>query len=325
MNIVRFLFSFKFLINVIAALLIFVAIIFFISKIWLPIRTQQNEIVTVPKLIKQNLFAVLKELNDKNLTYKIDTFRYDDKLPPHQIIYTYPKSGAEVKKGRTIFIKANAKTWRPVFLPNLINNSKRLAFTKITAADLFVGDTIYEPDLAKDVVRRILYNGREIKFGEQIPRFSKIDVVLGKGLKTNVPVPNVEGLTLEQAKYVLKQNFFEVGKINFLSKNKIDSTKLIVYYQDPAPDDFLDEGMAINFWVSETPRDSLQNQIKKLHKTYRKYLFDSTGRVMTLDEVKQASQEVIKETKKAQDQSNNPLQPKVAPVATEPEEGITIE
>jgi eukaryotic-like serine/threonine-protein kinase len=319
MNLIRFVFTKQFILNFFGALLLLFCFVLFISKIWLPIRTQHGEVVAIPPLDKLNLFKALEMLDEKELTYKIDTFRYDEKIPAHQIMYVYPKSGSEVKKGRAILIKANAKTWRPVFLPNLINNSKRLAFTKIKAADLFVGDTIYEPDLAKDVVKRILYNGREVKSGEMIPRYAKIDVVLGKGLKTNVLTPTIEGLTLEQAKYVIKQNQFEIGKIKYLFRKNKDTTNLKVYYQDPAPEDFIDEGMPIHLWVSNISVDSLKNQINTLHKTYRKYLLDSLGRLMTTGEIKQATQKVLDEAKKPM------LEEQQKEIEKSTEEGISIE
>ncbi|MFA9290282.1 MAG: PASTA domain-containing protein [Solirubrobacteraceae bacterium] len=301
MSVIKFFFSFRFFKNFIIALSILVAMLLFVNFVWLPIITQQKEIVEVPNSKNENIFSYINKLEELNLSYKIDTFSYEKDIKSHQVIYTFPFGGSKVKEGRTIFIKANSKTWRPVFLPKLVDVSKRLAFTIIETSDLYVGDTIYEPDIAKNIVKRILYKGREINVGYQLPRFSKIDVVLGMGLQTDVPVPNLEGLSFDEAKKLLKQKFFEIGKMNFtFKKNNLDSTNLKIYYQDPAPEDYLDEGMSINLWLSDISKDSLKDKVKNLHKTYRKYLIDSTGKVIDIQKIKNASNEVIEKIKEAQ-------------------------
>ncbi len=46
-----------------------------------------------------------------------------------------------------------------------------------------MGDTLYEPSIAKDAVIRLMYNGAQVKPGDLVPRFSVIDVVVGQGPK----------------------------------------------------------------------------------------------------------------------------------------------
>ena len=54
---------------------------------------------------------------------------------------------------------------------------------------LKVGDTIYEPNIQKDAVIRMMFNGRTIKPGEKVPMFSTLDLVIGSGPMRNVVIP----------------------------------------------------------------------------------------------------------------------------------------
>jgi len=46
-----------------------------------------------------------------------------------------------------------------------------------------IGTTIYKDDLGKDEVLEIRHNGKIIEAGTMLPKTSKIDLVLGNGIR----------------------------------------------------------------------------------------------------------------------------------------------
>ncbi len=205
-------------------------------------------------------------MEEHNLEYEIDSFKYDPKFKPYQIFSIYPMEGSKVKMGRRLFIRCNPKTWKPVVLPNLIDKSKYLAFSQLEILGLKVGDTLYETNIAQDRVIRMLFKGKEIEAGDAVPKFSVIDLVIGLGYAKDVIVPDLIGLDYQSAKKILKQNYFEQGIINF--EGEKDSLSSLIYYQEPIPGSKLDQGLSINLWMSKKPREELQEEILKLDKLY---------------------------------------------------------
>ena len=79
----------------------------------------------------------------KRQEYEVDSFKYDPKFKPYQVLKIYPTPGSHVKDGRTIVLKVNPKTYAPVAVPDILDRYKFLAFRKLDLLGLKVGDTIY--------------------------------------------------------------------------------------------------------------------------------------------------------------------------------------
>lgn len=242
----------------------------FIFKIWLDAYTHHGEEIEIPDLAEMDIRQAIKTLDKLDLTYEIDSVRFDSTKAPYSILDFYPQKGFKVKEGRKIFIKSNPKTWRPVALPDIIGKSKRLAFTQLKLAGLAVGDTIYEPDLAKDAVLRVMYQGKVILKETELPRLAKVDVVLGKGLEYGVAMQSLIGMNLEQARSSILANSFEVGRLNIDSLTQ-DSSVLKVYYQYPLPGDNYDQGLPVDLWLSAKDPKRLGGTVKELDRQYRNF------------------------------------------------------
>ena len=202
MKLINVILSWKFWLNLIIIFGLGYGLYHTVFNIWLSSYTNHGEAIEVPDLSKMNIKQATAALEDLGLTYEIDSIKYDPKMKPYTVIDYYPAKGFKVKEGRRIFIKSNPRTYAPVELPDLIGKSKRLAFTQLNLSDLIIENIIYEPDLAKNAVLRILYNGKEIKPGTILPRFAKIDLVLGRGLMHNVMTVSYTHLTLTTTPYV---------------------------------------------------------------------------------------------------------------------------
>lgn len=248
----------------------------FTFRVFLNSYTNHNEVIEIPDLSQMNIKEAIKTLEDLNLTYEIDSVKFDSTKAPFAILDYYPQKGFKVKEGRRIFIKSNPRTWLPVELPDIIGKSKRLAFTQLKLSGLEVGDTIYEPDIAKDAVLRVMFQGKQITNKTILPRFARVDVVLGKGLEYGVKMENLIGMGLDQARSTIVANQFEVGRL-VVEESVSDSSVLRVFYQYPIAGDNYDQGLPVDLWLSSRSPAELAMRVKDLDRQYRNDLKDSAA------------------------------------------------
>lgn len=265
----------------------------FIFKVWLNTYTNHNQKIEIPDLSAMNINQAMKALDSLDLTYEIDSIKFDSTKTPLAVLDFYPRKGFMVKEGRKIFIKSNPKGWRPTHLPDIIGKSKRLAFTQLKLAGLEVGDTIYEPDIAKDAVLRVMFQGKQITKEAELPRFTKVDLVLGKGLEYGVDMANMIGMTLEQGRSSIRANRFEVGRLN-VDGMVSDSSLLRIYYQYPLPGDNYDQGLPVDLWVSEKDPRDLASVVKVLDKQYRNFDNDSIAAAKYAEELRMQEKTIEK-------------------------------
>ena len=262
----RSFFHWKVFVNLIVALVIFVGVVWLTFR-WLEFHTNHGEEIQVPNVVNMKVQQAIEVLDDQGLEYEVDSFKYDPKFKPYQVLQIYPSPGSRVKDGRTIVLKVNPKTYAPVAIPDVLDRYKYLAFRKFDLLGLKVGDTIYEPNIQKDAVIRMMFNGRVIKPGEKVPMYSTLDLVIGSGPMRNVVIPNLVGRTVAEAKAIITQNYFEVGLVEYEDGQNNDSD--IIYYQDPASGSVRDQGMQIDLWASKKTPAEMQAKIQKLNSIYR--------------------------------------------------------
>lgn len=177
----RFLLSFTFFKQLFLAFLI-VCTCLFLFMYWINFTTNHGEEIQVPNLSKLTLEQAEDKLDELNLDYELlDTVDFNPAYPKYSIVVQDPIPGSKVKKNRVIYVKINASAYSKVRLPDLIQKTYRQAVPTLKAIGLEVGDTTYIPNLAKDMVLQMKYNGQLIKPGQQVLKMSKISLVLGDG------------------------------------------------------------------------------------------------------------------------------------------------
>lgn len=177
----RFLLSFTFFKQLFLAFLIVCACLF-LFMYWINFTTNHGEEIQVPNLSKLTLEQAEDKLDELNLDYELlDTVDFNPAYPKYSIVVQDPIPGSKVKKNRVIYVKINASEYSKVRLPDLVQKTYRQAVPTLKAIGLEVGDTTYVPNLAKDMVLEMKYNGQPIKPGQQVLKMSKISLVLGDG------------------------------------------------------------------------------------------------------------------------------------------------
>lgn len=260
------LFHWKVWVNLLVAAAIFVGLLWLTFR-WLEVHTNHGKEIAVPNVMNRTVQEAIKILDDSGLNYEVDSGKFDPKYRPFQVLQIYPSAGSRVKDGRNIILKVNPRTYAQVSVPDIIDRYKGLAFRQIDQVGLKVGDTIYEPSIQRDAVLRMLFNGATLKPGSLLPRFSTIDLVIGSGPRRNIAVPNLVGLTVQEAKAIISQNLFEIGLVEH--EDGVGDASDIVYYQDPASYDVRDQGMQIDIWASKKTPAEMGGKINQLNSIYR--------------------------------------------------------
>ena len=159
-----------------------VAVLAYLFFHWITFVTNHGEEITVPNLSKLTELQVEEKLDALDLSYEIiDTVDYKSDFPKLTVVQQEPVAGSKVKGGRTIYIKINADTYKMVIVPDLVEKTYRQAVPTLKAVGLQEGEITYVPYLGKDMVMKMMVNGKEIKAGTKILKNSRIDLVLGDG------------------------------------------------------------------------------------------------------------------------------------------------
>ena len=181
MSFVKFLTSKVFFKQLALAIVAIVVLCFIILK-WLDITTNNGEFVVVPDLKGKSIETAKIELNDNDLTMKIqDSANFNPKYPKYSVIEQSPVAGAQVKENRKIYLILNPSGYRKVEVPNILKRTFRQAKPQLQALEFEVGNITYIDNIGKDVVLGMKHNGKTLKPGTQLPLTSTIDLVLGNG------------------------------------------------------------------------------------------------------------------------------------------------
>ena len=181
MSFVKFLTSKVFFKQLALAIVAIIVLSFFVLK-WLNITTNHGEFVVVPNLKGKSIETVKIELDDLDLTMKIqDSANFNPNYPKYSVIEQNPLAGAQVKENRKIYLILNPSGYRKVEVPNILKRTFRQAKPQLQALEFKIGDISYIDNIGKDVVLGMKHNGKTLKPGTMLPLTSTIDLVLGNG------------------------------------------------------------------------------------------------------------------------------------------------
>tara|TARA_Y100000991_G_scaffold197634_1_gene168229 strand:- start:2872 stop:3663 length:792 start_codon:yes stop_codon:yes gene_type:complete len=199
--------------------------------------TRHDDLIELSDFSGMNLNKVDSILNESSLRYVIIDSVFNTKLSSNSIIDQDPLAGSFVKENRRIYLTVVAKSKKQVLMPNLVDLSLRRAISKLKSLDLSVGKLSFIPDMAKNVVLKQFIDNQEIEYGAQVFVGTEVDLVLGDGLSdVMVNLPNLNGLTKEDAEILLQMNSINLGLVMYDSSVK-DSSTAVVYRQRPSAED----------------------------------------------------------------------------------------
>ena len=236
----------------------FVTVIILVGAAFFSLRyyTKHGEGLSVPQVKGLILAQAVQKLEDAGLKYEIDSVFIMDK-PPGFVIDQDPDANTFVKDNRTVYLTINAGKIPDTNFPNIEFKNLREATAILESSRLKLGDTTYKADISRDVVLETSFGGQPIKTGDNIPVGSRINLVLGDGRGSEeVDIPQLTGLTIDEAKFSLKGSMLALGTIVY-DGPITDSTNAVIIAQDPMPVDSVSKvsiGTRINIKLSNRPK-----------------------------------------------------------------------
>jgi len=231
------------------------AIIIIALMIFFNIYTRHNQEQPTPQLVGLPIEEAIATIDDNDLRIEISDSVYIFNKKPGSVISQNPLPSTMVKKNRRVFVTINAKNPIKIEVPNVVGFTLRQAKAILEQEGFEVGTLSFKPDLGLNNVLEQYYNGEEAKAGMRIPKGSKIDLVLGKGMhgeRTGIPL--LIGLKLNDAVNRIIEASLNVGKIRYdetiTSHN--DSLDARVYSQYPAymENATLNFGTRVDLWLT---------------------------------------------------------------------------
>ncbi|MEJ7694086.1 PASTA domain-containing protein [Daejeonella sp.] len=219
-----------------------VSIITFLLVIFysLGFYTHHGEGMPVPKLKGLSIERAIELLEAEGLRYQINDSVYLIDKPPGIVVEQDPDPNTNVKANRTIYLIITRDAPNIKF-PDIAGKTFLEVRSILNNYQLKVGDTTYVSDVARDVVISSSFGGNAISRGAQIPKGSKVDLVLGDGLgASDVDIPNLLGLDLSEARMSLRGASLILGQVTFEGAVS-DSLRAKIIRQFPAISDTLNK------------------------------------------------------------------------------------
>lgn len=214
--------SFGFILTVFLTVIIFDLFV-------IPSLIKDKNIVTVPDLTGKSLTLAEKTLSELGLKVGTIVQQYHDKYSEGTVFNQTPKAGAEVKSGRTIFLTVS-KGKELVKIPHLIGQSLRTARISLANLGLEIGQITYDFSNTfgvDTVMGQSFASGREMHYG------STIDLIISKGPENLIKVPNLIGMTYEDAENLIIDSGLSLGEI--MHQNHETYLPNTVVSQNPSP------------------------------------------------------------------------------------------
>lgn len=229
------------------------ALLFLATVIGLRIFTHHGQTIQVPDLKGYNEAQVARIISDNELRYEIIDSVYTEEVLPGTVFDQIPTAGSFVKEDRKLFLVLNAKNSERVVMPSLKNVSLRQAKVMITQKGMKVGQIIYVSSEYKDLVINQLMNDTLVAAGTMVPKFSTIDLHVGRGLgSSKTEVPYVRGMYLIDALASIQSINLNEGAIikdnTITDESPMDSA--IVWKQYPQPEVSVNLGKAVDLWLT---------------------------------------------------------------------------
>lgn len=231
MSFLRFLFSKSFFKNLLfsVALIVLLALS---TIIFLKYYTRHGESLTVPEIKGLTYDEAKTVLERKGLRYVIRDSVYFEDMKKNSITEQDPLADSKVKVGRIIYLTINSSIPPKVKMPNLVDVSYRQAQVILESIGLKMGQVIFRPGMVENVVIEQRYKGRKISANELVDKGSKIDLIVESGVEdTQVDIPDLFGMTRDEAMFLLQANNLSLGSVIFSAGT--DSLNAKVYKQIP--------------------------------------------------------------------------------------------
>ncbi len=232
-----FFWSKRFLKHFVILIIVYVVIIGG-TVLYLKWYTNHGDKVTVPNLIGKNVKNIGTSLEDVGLQYEVLDSIYEPTKVEGTILSQDPmatdSTSVFVKEGRVVRVRVSKRT-QLVEMPECVDKSQRFAENILRNRGLKYHVEYRTTTEADGAVMQQLYQVKSIAGKSRVPIGSTIKLVVGRNLGgAAVPVPNLQGLTICEA----KERLSGIANINLVLVcdgciTVADSCSAIVDVQNP--------------------------------------------------------------------------------------------
>ena len=249
-----------------------------------------NEIITVPDVVGMPAEEGSQLLVDTGFKVDATARKISSTVEAGHIISQSHEAGETLKKDFTIAIVISQGSER-ITVPNVIHDDFTEAKVQLENNSLVVGETIYEfSDLPKDTV----INQSPLA-GQEVSSNTRIELVISKGPEEAlVLIPNLKGLTLEEARERLAPISISTGDISYIENLDYESGQ-IVEQSIPSGEEIAEES-SIDLVIAENPDEPVEPEEEVFEKVFIIPLnFPEEKRIIKVEKIVDGNSEIVYE------------------------------
>jgi beta-lactam-binding protein with PASTA domain len=229
-----------------STMFLFIAIMFFMDKFFMPLYTRHGKDVELPDVEYIPFEEAKKILESKRLRIVFEEKKFDATYPESTVIFQNPRPFSRVKRGRRIYVTLSAGE-KMVQVPRVIGMAERDAVFKLRDSGLQVGEIFYE---YSDYWLNGVVCDQSYPEGAEVVEQGVVDITVSLGrLPSRFVVPNVIGKSLETAKKVILQAGLKVGTVTYEVRDQLIPDTVI--RQSIESDEEVSRGQSIDLVVSQ--------------------------------------------------------------------------
>lgn len=261
----KYFISREFLYTILGLIGLGIAVYLLIFLLILPAYTRHGDGVLVPNVQRMSYEEASENLKKAKLRFEVKDSSYQRDFDPFTVLDQYPAPLSRVKPGRKVFLTLNRQSVPMVKMPIPDPYTKESislyqAKSLLESWNLNVGIvTSASSQSYRNHVVEVRYNGQVISEGTLVPQGAKIDLVVSKGNTTNVALPDLIGLSLEEALEVVRSYDLAIGSTSYKTGDDPFRDGLIIMQSpDARVRDSISTGESINIIIQGVPEEKLE-------------------------------------------------------------------
>lgn len=222
------------------------------DKLLLPFLTESGAQTTVPDVRDMTYDMAASKLRKAGLNAtKSYNVRYLPDVPPDRVIDQVPEAGAIVKPGRSIALVVNRKDKPSYPMPDLVGRTEAEALRELERLGMVVSGVQMQAVSNADQDGRVL--SQSVPPDVVLKSGNEVSFIVGKleqepvGMR-RVIVPDVLGMSADQARGVLVRNGLAVGKISYEYSDLLVPDTVVS--QKPSPNAMVQFGQPVELTVA---------------------------------------------------------------------------
>ena len=219
---------------------------------------KSEDTVIVPDLVGKDVVSALELLTDLQLNTKVSGSEYSHQFPKNHVTFQEPEAGSEIKNDRDVRIMISKGT-RNILMPNLVALSEQQARMIMEENGISRGhlSQTFNQHIAKDQIM-----AQVPAPGVMITRGASVDILVSMGDRAaELKMPDLSGLTLDEAVFRVEKNNLAVGAIQ--SQFIKQKPRNIVIRQEPLAGYRVIENSPVHLVINRPPGKSTKGNLHR--------------------------------------------------------------